>query len=271
MAVVISNKALDKHNVNTYNFKILAMGSNKLEEQENVSPHHISNAGESSVPHVQQEPLPKELNIDSSEMSQDSRNALIESLMKKTEEMTSNFIKLQMKLEAKDEEYKIALQKMKEEAFAQGMEEQAKIMQENEVANKHNAVTQFSNSIATLENSAKEFSSALEGIKSELMVAALDIAKEVVQVEIKKSSNEVAQALASNLIAELQGASQITLKVNPLNHGAVSQRVGTLEHINVVSDGAISEGGVVVMSNAGNIDAQVSKRFEQVKRAVLSE
>lgn len=213
MAVVISNKALEKHNVNTYNFKILAMGSNQLEEQENVTSSQVSHPQETRQAPIPQEPFSKDMTIDSSEMSQDSRNALIESLMKKTEEMTSNFIKLQMKLEAKDEEHKIALQSMKEESFAQGMQEQAKIMQENEEANKHNAVTQFSNSIATLENAATEFSSALEGIKSELMIAALDIAKEVVQVELKQSSNEIAKALAANLIAELQGASKITLKV----------------------------------------------------------
>jgi len=47
--------------------------------------------------------------------------------------------------------------------------------------------------------------------------------------------------------------------------------LGTLEHVNVVADSAVSEGGVVVISDAGNIDAQISKRFQRVKKAALSD
>lgn len=276
MAVVIPNEVLERHNVNKYNFKILAMGSNKLEEQQNIHDEKIvsSTPLHQETPQVQTQhtpPSPEIDSVDSSAMSQDSKNALIESLMKKTEEMTSNFIKLQMKLESKEEEYKREIQQAKEEAFAQGMQEQLKQMQENESVQKNSALVQLSNSVTTLENSAKEFSVALENIKGELMIAALDISKEVIQVELHQNSNEVAKALADSLISELQSASQITLKVNPINHGAISEKVGHLEYINVISDSAISEGGVIVISNAGNIDAQISKRFEKVKRAVLSE
>ena len=68
----------------------------------------------------------------------------------------------------------------------------------------------------------------------------------------------------------MQSASKITLKVNPKDHGEISQRVGSLEHVEVISDSAVSEGGVIALSDAGNIDAQISKRFERVKRAALS-
>jgi flagellar assembly protein FliH len=42
--------------------------------------------------------------------------------MQKTDEMSSNFIKLQMKLESKEEEYELSLIKAKEDAFAEGIE-----------------------------------------------------------------------------------------------------------------------------------------------------
>ena len=69
----------------------------------------------------------------------------------------------------------------------------------------------------------------------------------------------------------MQGASKIVLKVNPKDHSVLSQHYEKLENITVVSDKAISEGGVVVMSDAGNVDAQIEKRFERVKKAALSE
>ena len=176
-----------------------------------------------------------------------------------------------MKLEAIEEEHKRELVNIKEDAFNEGLEAaKVKYMQDNET-NLSGAMDQFSNSVATLEASAKEFDNALEGIKANLIKAAVDIAKEVVTIELNESAQDIANVLSSELIKELQSASKITLKVNPKDHGVISQKVGSLEHVEVISDSAVSEGGVIAMSDAGNIDAQISKRFERVKRAALSE
>jgi len=89
MATVISREGIDKHNVQKYSFKVIALGqtATKLKEQnpkkEDPSPSDFSQKSE----------------IDSSALSTSSKDSLIESLMKKTDEMSSNFIKLQMRLE----------------------------------------------------------------------------------------------------------------------------------------------------------------------------
>ena len=132
-------------------------------------------------------------------------------------------------------------------------------------------MSQYSESIIKLENSSKVFETALEGIKKELMSAALDISKEVIKIELNENSNKVAVVLAQELIKELQSASKVTLRVNPKDHGTISQSVGSLANVEIISDGAVSQGGVIAISDAGNIDAQISKRFERVKRAALSE
>ena len=264
MATVISNDSVAMHSVDKYNFKIIALGSG---DQENTVSH--SNL----VPEYTEDSNPKAraTDIDSSELSTSSKESLIESLMKKTDDMSSNFIKLQMKLEAKEEEYKLELEKAKEEAFNEGMQAgKAKAIEDGDV-NVSDAIKQFSLSVKKLEGSASEFQVALEGIKDNLVTAALDISKEVVSVELSENSNEVAKVLSSELIKELQSASKITLKVNPKDHGVLSEHVGSLEHVEVVSDSAISQGGVIAISDAGNIDAEISKRFERVKKAVLSE
>jgi len=261
MATVISNSSIEKHNVNKYNFKVIASGA-QYDEEESIEQEKFS---ENDHPGL------RSSDIDSSALSSKSKESLIESLMKKTDEMSSNFIKLQMKLESKEEEYKLELQKAKEDSFAEGVEAgKAKAIKDGDV-NVAEAINLFSQSVKKLDNSALEFESALESIKGELISAALDISKEVVNVEVGDNSANIAKVLASELIKELQSASKITLKVNPMDHGVISEHVGSLKHVEVVSDSAISKGGVVAISDAGNIDAEISKRFDRVKKAALSE
>ncbi len=265
MATVIPNMFVNEHSVNKYNFKVIALGSSDEGKEESSS--------QTQTQHQRVEPTPVQNaeEIDSSSLSNSSKESLIESLMKKTDEMSSNFIKLQMKLEAKEEEFKQELQKAKEQAFAEGMEAgRAKAIEDGEVGISE-AIELCASSVKKLDASAQEFQSALEGIKQELVHAALDISKEVIKVELSSASSEVATLLSEELIKDLQSASKIRLKVNPKDHGRVSEAVGTLEHVEVLSDSAISPGGVVVISDAGNIDAEISKRFERVKRAALSE
>lgn len=262
---VISSDSLVIHSVDKYNFKIIALGSNGAEGDDSVK----SNL----VPAYTKEDHPKarETDIDSSELSTSSKESLIESLMKKTDDMSSNFIKLQMKLEAKEEEYKLELEKAKEEAFNEGMQAgKAKAIEDGDV-DISDAIKQYALSVKKLEDSSNDFKTALDGVKAELVTAALDIAKEVVAVELSTNSVEVAKKLSEELIKELQSASKVTLKVNPKDHGVLSEQVGSLENVEVVSDSAISQGGVIAISDAGNIDAEISKRFERVKKAVLSE
>ena len=262
MATVISNDNLEAYNVNKYNFKIIT--SNENHEKSGDRPLTNNTLSEEAS-----KPSMKE--VDSSALSNSSKESLIESLMQKTDEMSSNFIKLQMKLESKEEEYKIELQKAKETAFGEGVAAGLEKAKSDSSENTLKSIDLFSSSVIKLEDSANEFESALEGIKKELIAAALDISKEVLKVELSDNSNEIAKLLANELLKDLQSASKITLKVNPKNHGAISEHVGSLEHISVLSDSAINEGGVIVISDAGNIDSQISKRFERVKRAALSE
>ena len=92
------------------------------------------------------------------------------------------------------------------------------------------------------------------------------ISYDIIKRKLPVINNEIAKVLGDELIKELQSASKIRLRVNPKNHGAIPEHVGSSEHIEVISDSAVSEGGVIVISDAGNIDAQISKRFQRVKR-----
>lgn len=271
MATIIAYDKVERHDVHKYTFKILAIGSDDENKEKFVKSNLVKN--DQAVSTNLNEKV-KESNNEASPNSTASSNAkdtLIESLMQKTDEMSSNFIKLQMKLEQKEAEFENEVKKVKDEVFNEGMEAGLKkAMKENENS-LSSGLSQFSSSVGTLEESAKKFDAALESIKSELILAALDIAKEVIAVEISKNSSEIAKLLGDELIKDLQGASKITLKVNPKNHGVISEHVGSMEHIEVLSDSAVNEGGVIAISDIGNIDAQVLNRFEKVKKAALGE
>jgi len=268
MAEVISGHRVSRHNVDKYNFKVLAIGGNKKPSgrlfQSQKEEQYTNNATETTT---QQQKEPSQ----QTSSSTSNKDSIIESLLKKTDEMSSNFIKLQMKLEAMQEEHKIELEKIKESSFQEGVmtgkEEGMKECEE-----KYNqTLNLFASSISKLEEKANEYNSSLENVKKELTSAAIDIAKEVVAIELDEHSSEVCEALSSSLIEDLKDASKITLKVNPKDFTYISEKFSDLKHIKVVADSAISEGGVIAISDIENIDAQIPKRFERVKRVILSE
>ncbi|MDY0116325.1 MAG: flagellar assembly protein FliH [Sulfurimonadaceae bacterium] len=259
MATVISNEKLAKHRIDKYTFKVLAVGG-----QQGATNQSQNESIFATEPQTQIDETPRET-------PSAQKDNLAESLLKQVDEVTSNFIKLQMKLESKEEEFKKELQQAKEVAFAEGQikgKEEAGKESEQKYAD---GLGQFATSIESLEQTAEQFHASLEGIKNELITAALDISKEVIKVELSENSDMVAKMLASELIEDLQNASKVRLKVNPKNFTALSEKMAQLKHIEVVADKAISEGGVIALSDVGNIDAQISKRFEKVKKAVLSD
>jgi flagellar assembly protein FliH len=262
MATVISRDAMQKHNVHKYSFKVISMQQTQPKKSVFEKERQEQQLDERSQPSD---------GVDTSGISTSSKDSLIESLMKKTDEMSSNFIKLQMKLEQKEEEFASELKKAKEEAFAEGLEA-GKAQAKKEIESQIDTMLElYKSSVEKLNASAEEFQKSLEAIKEDLVSAALDIAYEVVQVELSENSHKVAITLSEALIKELQSASKITLKVNPKDFASLSEHFATLKNIEVVADSAVSVGGVVVMSDAGNRDAQISKRFERVKKAALSE
>ncbi|SFV60752.1 Flagellar assembly protein FliH [hydrothermal vent metagenome] len=269
MAEIISSSNISRHNVDKYNFKVLAIGSSKKPNLKafgkEQSQEHLAQKSNQTDEAQKVATQPKE------PKKQDSKDSIIESLLKKTDEMSSNFIKLQMKLENMQEEHKKELEQIRESAFlegeAKGKEEAAKECQ----AQYEQTLNLFADSISKLEQKATHYNSSLESLKKELITAAIDIAKEVVSVEIEQNSAKVAEALATSLIEELKSASQIMLKVNPKDFANLVQKFEDLQNVKVVADAAVSEGGVIAISDIENIDAQIANRFERVKKVVLSE
>ena len=270
MDVVIPGSDTSGHIINKYKFKVLAIGGQKQPVK-----HEKSDASFQTLykeEEVAAQDVVEALDTqDSGEITTSGKDALIESLLKKADEMSSNFIKMQMKLEDKEAEMAKAVEEAKKTAYEEGIAA-GRAQLEAELASKETqAAEQFANSVRTLEQKAAAFDVALEGIQSELLHAAVDMAKEVVLVEISENAQQIAVKLSQELVEELKDASKVTLKVNPEDHGPVSEKLGHLDHVEILSDSAVSCGGVIALSDIENIDAEILKRFERIKRAALSE
>jgi len=253
---IITKKMLKSQDVNKYKFKVLAIGGH-----DDVS---------EAMPSARESVSSQHEETTDSHAAVSSRDALVESLLKKTDEISSNFIKVQMKLEEQEIAFKEELERVKKESYDQGVADGKKLFESELQNSKTEGVEQFAKSVKTLNASAAEFLDALEDIRQELTLAALEIAKEVIEDELHEHSSTIAKKLASALISELQSASNVTLRVNPKDHGAVSERVSNLEHVTVISDSAVSPGGVIAISDVGNINSEIMKRYERIKKAALS-
>lgn len=198
-----------------------------------------------------------------------NRDDLVESLLKKTDELSSELIKAQMSLEDHLSSQKMMIEAIKKESFDEALIKAKQEMIKLKESETNTALEQLNRSILKLEKTNEEFEKTLNTINSELLNAALDIAKEVISMEISTKSATIATKLINDITDELQGASKITLKVNPEDFIKIKASVGELKNIEILSDEAIALGGVVAMSDIGNIDSDLKKRYERVKSTIL--
>lgn len=260
MDIVIPKERSEAHSISKYQFKILSSLSG-------------SSIGEASheLSQVQPEFAEKTALQPQGPSSSPARDELVESLLKKADEMSSNVIKMQMRIEAMQEEHAQALEMARKEGYEEGMVAGVQQAQNQMQGNREQSHELLSASVKTLEKAAIDYSSALDALQKELTHTALEIAKEVIGIEIHEHSSKIASKLASDLIEELKDASKIALRVNPADHGYISEKVGSLTHVEVLSDRAISPGGVVAISDVGNIDSEIKKRYERLKRSLMLE
>lgn len=259
---IITKENINDHTVGKYQFKILSAlsGASVHEAAEELGLEHTLINNEAPQSRYEEPQSPSS-----------HKDELIESLLKKADEMSSNFIKIQMKLESVQEDHAVIMEVVKKTSYDEGFAAGVASEQSQDTNRKQSGQEQVASSVKTLEDAADKYTTALEEIQKELSYTALEIASEVIGIEVSENGAKIAAKLAVDLIEELGEASKITLRVNPNDHGFISEKVGSLSHVEVLSDRAISSGGVVAISDLGNIDSQIKKRFERLKRSLLLE
>ena len=246
MSKIINGGRSDKHFVKEYKFKEI-----DAEEKESIKAT------------IQEDPKPSSVPNDKEDKNS---GEIIEKLLLKIEELSQNIASAQQKFEQQIQECnsKIEIEKKSayEEGYKQGLQE-----------GKKECEAEFKEKISLLEESIKKidkineiFEEKILSVEKELISVALDIAKEVIQKEISKDSKQVAYNLAKALMEEIKESSKIKIKVNPKDAEFLKDK---FENVEIIPDSAIKEGGVVILSDLGNIDAEVMERFKTIKEAIM--
>jgi flagellar assembly protein FliH len=197
-----------------------------------------------------------------------NNNELIENLLKKSDELSTQLVKMQTQFETQQQEFQKQLAEVKELAYKDGYNEgynKAKSESEEEVKVR---LSKLIESIHKIEEVYNEYQSKAENIEKELVGVAMDIAEQVIAKELSKHSKEIALNLTKELINDIKEATKIEIKVNPIDYEYVKENL-QLEKVKITPDSAISPGGVVILSDSGNIEAEISDRFKTIKNNIL--
>ena len=286
---VITSETSPAHFIENYRFKVL--GSNEraqdsapvLIEENNLSEElneqNLEQGGENFTPqnqpvhqmqsNMQNHFAPQPQNNQTHQPGFDS--SFVEELLKKTDELSSNIIKLQMQIENQESEFAKRLEaetiRAKEDGKNEGI---AQTNAANEAKIKE-LEAKFSASAAKLDEQYVKFDEFLKKSEEELGQTAIKIAKEVIEKEVSSASSQIAHHLANSLIKELSDVKNIEIRVNPEDSDYLKEQFSKNERVKVSADDAISKGGVVIISEGGNIDATMQTRLEKLKMLVNNE
>ncbi|WP_456480130.1 flagellar assembly protein FliH [Nautilia sp.] len=250
---IINGEAVENHIINRYKFKNFDDENAFVEEKDNAAADEDTKTGEPF-----EKPVEKETQKNSE---------TIEKLLKKIEELSHNIVNIQTGFERQLKECKEQIEAERKRAFEEGYKkgkEESGLQIRQELEEKINMLQQ---SVRKIDKINEIFEEKIISIEKELISVALDIAKEVIQKEVSENSREIAYNLAKTLMEDIKDATKIQIKVNPKDAQYLKKQ--DLKNVEIIEDEAVKEGGVVIISDIGNIDAEILQRFKAIKEAVL--
>jgi len=249
MGKIIDSKNLEKHNVKKFTFGTIETDKEKTSFTEELFTQETTKEPEEEASVQENEPL-------------DSNNKA-EDFLSKIETLSSENITLTLQLEELQKEFDEKLNSQREEAFKTGKEEGMKEAQASFQEHNDQLNIQLVKSITTLDEQVHALKNFLTTIEEELVSASIIIAKKIIKKELNENSQEVAKTLAMSFLADLKEASTITLKVNPEDAKHLEEHFSKEKNIMIASDDAINKGGIIILSDIGNIDGNIQTRMEK--------
>lgn len=153
----------------------------------------------------------------------------------------------------------------REEGFREG-EMKAKLNLNEELEKEKEKIAK---SIAVLDSVIENIKSQVVKLENELSTIALDIAKEVIIKEIDTNSAKIASLISKELLQSMSANLNIIIKVNPLDCEILTNDLKDKENITIKPDDAVSRGGVIIISEDGNLDGNIMSRYNLLKQSVL--
>lgn len=256
---IINKEEVEEHSVQKYRFKVI--GSNLADIQDSLHVEEQYPDDNSLIADVK--PIFEE--ISQVARLEEGQNQFIEELLRKTDELSSNVIKLQIQIEKQEQDFNNRLSdevtRERENAYKEGHQ---KAKEESEVLVQE-MKSRYLKSISSLDELYKKMEVVFAKLEVDISSTAFEIAKEVIKKEVKDSSASIAISLSKELLKDIKDATKVELRVNPKDLEALREVYPEDEKIKVTADDSITLGGVVILSDVGNLDGNLAMRLEKVK------
>lgn len=261
---VIQNNANSKYAINKYQYKAFD-DDNQLEpDKPTLHKPKQMDSYESQQPQTQPQ---NECITHDEPISQNHA----ETLLKKIDELSTSLIKMEMQMERQQADFNARLEEDKKRAYDDGFNAATTEFDSSYKAKCDDNDKMLSSSIKKLEETASNYETKMTDIEKELAKTAVSIAEQVIKKEVSENSSKVALSLVRELLTKLKEASKIKLKVNKMDAEYLKNALSAESKVSIEEDDAIQRGGVIVLSDVGNLDGNISSRFLKVKEDLLGD
>lgn len=264
---VITGSALNKYEINKYHYR--AFDDDFSDDAFDAHPG-IDSAQQPEPKRHQPQP------VEPQEQLHHQKNDAIssihaETLLKKIDELSSSLVKMEMQLERQQADFSARLEEEKKRAYDDGFNAATNEMDSSFRQKMDESERMLASSLKKLDETLSGYSQKLTEIEKELAKTAISIAEQVIKKEVSKNSSKIAYALTKELLSKLKDASSIRIKVNRADLAALAAALPQESKIKLEDDDAIAKGGVVILSDVGNLDGNIAARFLKVKEDLLGE
>ena len=254
MSSVIYADDVVSHNIQKYSF----LSVDESEEESLVSQE------------IQAESLAKNAQELSQEVIESKNTEVNTELLEKIDQLSSNVVSLQMQIEEKQKEFSSQLEEAKQTSYNKGKLDGETQTRELLQEGTDELKTKFLTSIETVVTASKKVEDWIEDSKKEIPLIAFDIANEVIKKEVSKNSKDIAYSLALALLEDIKESKKVTIKLHPKDFIYVKEQFSDTPNLIFEKDEAIAKGGVVILSDYGNIDGNLKIRLIKAKELLES-
>lgn len=295
---VIASNSIESHNVHKYDFRVLnpqeVKDTGTKESVFKAKANEVRSKLESSNPELANDPIAAKFkkggsssasspeipapqpqpSVQASPQNQEMQEnsvskELVETLLSKADELSQSLARMQQQMENQQSEFNARVEEEKERAFKAGYDkglEDTRVQMENGLEEIKQTMV---DSIKGLDEAKGKFDGTVDNIEKELSSIAVDIAKEVVVSAISENSASIALELSKTLMDNVKEASKVVMKLNPADFEFVKNHMEEDARVKYQADKAIAKGGVVILSDSGNVDGTVMTRYQTLKTSIL--
>ncbi|EEO25330.1 flagellar assembly protein FliH [Helicobacter winghamensis] len=266
---IITEQHKNRHDIKKYNFRNMEIAP-KAESQPNMesSIQEETPKPQPTMQIVETPQPPIEQSIDAPALKL-FETEVVDKILQKSDVLAESLQKLQEQFDKQEKEINEKVSLARNEAKEQGYNEGYQKAKQELEAQINSQKELYALSIQRIDTNILESKNHILTLEKELSSIALDIAKEVITAEINTNSAKIASALARTLLQDIAQNTQVTLKVFPGDLEELKESLKDLNNVHLEADPAIAKGGVVILSNEGNIDGNIFMRFETLKKSIL--